>query len=373
MISTNHMKKSEQHCIFFSGGGTLGPVTPLLAIHENLAKMFEQGYEPHWLGTRKGVERELVAKYNIPYTVLVAGKLRRYLSFWNFFDLAKLVIGFFQAIFLLLKFNPELCISAGGYVSVPLHWAAWFLGIPTWIHQQDVQVSLANKLMKIPAHKITTVLEAQVPLFPKSKSSWLGNPVRTEIISGSQARAAQLFNLTPGLPVILVTGGGTGSQRLNQIIAEAVPHLKGICQIIHLTGKERSQEMALHAQNIFGEYYHVRDFLTSEMKDVYAAATIVICRGGFGTLSELAALKKCAIVVPKPGHQEENVKFFADKGAIKFVDENRADGNYLARLIKELLAKKEERSLLAHNLHALLPPAEPERIVEIVKKILLIK
>lgn len=364
------MKKPERHCIIFSGGGTLGPVTPLLAIHETLLGVFEHGYEPLWFGTRKGIERELVAEYGIPYTKLTAGKLRRYLSFWNIIDLTKLVIGFFQSVGLLLKYNPELCISAGGYVSVPLHWAAWFLGIPTWIHQQDVQVSLANRLMKIPARRITTVLEAQVALFPKEKTVWLGNPVREEIISGSQAKAAQLFNLTPGIPVVLVTGGGTGSQRLNHLIAEAVPALKGICQIVHLTGKERSQEMALHAQNIFGEYYHVQDFLTSEMKDVYAAATLVICRGGFGTLSELAALKKAAVVVPKPGHQEENVKFFADKGAIRFVDETRADGNYMARLIKELLSNKIDRARLSHNLHTLLPPAEPEKIAEIVEDIL---
>ncbi len=364
------MKKPERHCIIYSGGGTLGPVTPLLAIHETLIGLFPHGYEPHWFGTKKGIERELVAEYGIPYTALTAGKLRRYLSFWNIFDLAKLVIGFFQSVALLLKLNPELCISAGGYVSVPLHWAAWWLGIPTWIHQQDVQISLANRLMKMPARRITTVLEAQVSLFPKLKTSWLGNPVREEITAGSQARAAELFNLKPGLPVVLVTGGGTGSQRLNQLMAEAVPSLKGWCQIIHLTGKERSQEMALHAQNIFGEYYHVRDFLTKEMKDAYAAATIVVCRGGFGTLSELAALKKCTVVIPKPGHQEENVKFFADKGAIRFVDENRADGNYLARLIKELLANKDERQQLARNLHALLPPAEPEKIAEIVEGII---
>lgn len=361
------MKKPERNCIIFSGGGTLGPVTPLLAIHETLLGVFEHGYEPLWVGTKKGVERELVDEYAIPYISITSGKLRRYISFWNIVDLIKLVIGFFQSIILLLKYEPKLCISAGGYVSVPLHWAAWFLGIPTWIHQQDVQISLANKLMKIPATRITTVLEDQVSLFPKHKTTWLGNPVREEIISGSQARAAELFNLKPGIPVVLVTGGGTGSQRLNHLIAEAVPSLKGVCQIIHLTGKERSAEMALRAQNIFGEYYHVRDFVTSEMKDVYAAATIVVCRGGFGTLSELGALKKTAVVVPKPGHQEENVRFFHDRGAIMYVDETRADGNFMARLIKDLLADKNKRIELAGQLRLILPPAEPEKIAEIVE------
>lgn len=122
--------------VVFSGGGTLGPVTPLLAI----AQAYREKYpdtEFIWIGTKNGPEKELVEKNNIRFLTLTSGKLRRYFSFWNIFDLFQIVVGFFQAFIFLIKEKPSLLISAGGYISVPLHWAGALLAIPEWIHQQD--------------------------------------------------------------------------------------------------------------------------------------------------------------------------------------------------------------------------------------------
>lgn len=356
--------------IIYSGGGTLGPVTPLLGIHEVLQKEYGNLYEPLWIGTRNGLERELVTEYNISYQPLVAGKLRRYISFWNITDLFKIVIGTVQAIWLLAIKNPSLCISAGGFVSVPVHFAAWLLGIPTWIHQQDVQIGLANRLMRPLARQITTVLKEQLVLFPNKKTIWLGNPIRTEITAGSRKEAEKIFNLQKKLPVLLVTGGGTGSQKLNQLTVEALPHLRNVCQVIHLTGKDRPQELVNHAAEIFSDYYQAKSFLTSDLKHAYAAADLIISRGGFGSLTEIAALTKPVVVVPKPGHQVENVSFFEKKGAVFFLDEREIDSNYLGKIIKQLLANPNELKERANTLHELLPPAEPQKILEIVKHLL---
>lgn len=353
--------------IMYSGGGTLGPVTPLLAIHEIITKNFGEKIRPIWIGTKRGVEQELVAGYSIPYLSIQAGKLRRYISIWNIIDLFKMGLGFFQALFILLKENPTLCISAGGFVSVPVHYAAWVLGIPTWIHQQDVQIGLANKLMSPIAKKITCVIKEQVNLFPPLKTTWLGNPVRGDVLSGEKAAALSFFKLNPELPVVLATGGGTGSLRINQLIIESVQHLRGACQVIHLSGKERPQEMVTHAEKLYGNYYQVHQFLGMEMRLAYAVADLVICRGGFGTLSELGALKKPAIVIPKPGHQVENVDFLEQRGAVILLDENKADGNLLAKTVKELLADKTKMNRLAEKLQTVLPPASAEKIIEIVK------
>lgn len=361
------MKKIK---IIYSGGGTLGPVTPLLAIHEVLQKEIGGAYEPLWLGTRKGIERTLVTEYGLPYQSMVAGKLRRYISFWNLTDLIKMFIGIFQAIWILVTKNPTLCISAGGFVSVPVHIAAWLLGIPTWIHQQDVQISLANRIMKPMAKKITTVLEAQVKLFPSKKTEWLGNPIRAEIFAGSKKTATKIFSLQPDLPVLLVTGGGTGSQRINQLLVEALPHLRGVCQVIHLTGKERPQELVTRAGEIFKDYYHTYQFLSTELKHAYAVADLIISRGGFGTLTEIAALKKPVLVVPKPGHQIENVTFFEKLGGVYFLDEREIDSNYLAQKIKQLLINQVDLKHKAETLGKLLPPAEPTKIMEIVKRLI---
>ena len=360
------MKKIK---IVYSGGGTLGPVTPLIGIHNILTKKFDENYSGIWIGTKEGIEEKLVTEYQIPYVAIAAGKLRRYISVWNMSDLIKIFFGFFQAFFLLIKEKPTLCISAGGFVSVPVHYAAWILGIPTWIHQQDVQIGLANKLMTPIAQKITTVLKEQTKNFPLTKTFWLGNPVRSDVCTGDKNVAQKFFKLKSNIPVVLVTGGGTGSQRINELIIESIQHLDGDCQMIHLSGKERPHERVVHAEKLYAEYYQTQQFLGAEMKLAYAIADVVICRGGFGTLSELASLKKAVIVIPKPGHQMENAQLLHHFGAVILVDEETADGNFLAKIIKDLLVDKTRIKNLGEKLHEILPSAEPENIVAIVKEL----
>lgn len=355
--------------IVFSGGGTLGPVTPLLAIHEVIKREYPQA-RFFWVGTRRGAERALVRQAGIPFASIATGKLRRYLSLFNLIDLFKMIGAFFHSLAILWHVNPDACISAGGFTSVPLHWAAWLLGIPTWIHQQDIRIGLANKFMAPCARVITTALQIHTNRFPARKTIWLGNPVRSAVLHGSIEAAQRQFNLSTDLPVVFVTGGGTGSLRVNQLVVEAVPHLGNVCQIIHLTGTERPQELAERTQAHYRDRYQVYQFFTDEMKLAYAAADLIISRGGFGTLSEIAAVHKPAIVIPKPGHQVENVRFFEQAGAVVRLNETTANGLYLAQLIKDLLAASERRETLAAKLATLLPLARREDILRVLKHLL---
>ncbi len=354
--------------IIFSGGYTLGPVTPLLAIRETILQAYPEA-EFLWIGTEKGPESKLISEAGIRFVSLPAGKLRRYLSFWNVVDIFKIIIGFFKSLRIIWRENPDFCVSAGGFISVPLHWAAWLFGVPTWIHQQDVVVGLANKLMAPLATIITTALEIDTKQFAKKKTFWLGNPVRKEILMGKKAEAFKKFNLQSGLPVVFATGGGTGSMRVNQLIIQSIQHLKGHCQVIHLSGKERPQDLVVRAQELFSDYYQVYQFFTSEMKEAYAAADLIISRGGFGTIAEIAALGKPAILIPKPGHQDENVRFLAEAGAVVLVNENTADGNFLAKTIRELLENEIKKKQLSNNVKKLLPVADPAVILAIVDKL----
>lgn len=354
--------------IVFSGGGTLGPVTPLLAVAQAYREKYPET-EFVWVGTANGPERELIEKNNIKFTTLTAGKWRRYFSLLNIFDIFRFAVGFFQAIVFIIREKPALLVSAGGYVSVPLHWAGTMFGIPQWIHQQDYQVGLANKLMGKTAKIITVALKKNLSAFNIKKTIWLGNPVRAELFKGEKNSAKQKFGIKSDLPVILAMGGGTGSLKVNQLVVESIQHLKGFCEIIHLSGKERPQEMVDHASKYF-DYYHHYQFLNEEMADAYAVADVVISRGGFGSISEIAALHKPAILIPKPGHQFDNVKFIADDKAAIFVDERVADGLYLAKIIKELLNNDIERRQMANRLKALMPPAENQAMVDIVNKLL---
>jgi len=350
--------------IVFSGGGTLGPVTPLLAIAEAYKEKDPQT-KFLWVGTKNGPEKELVVSAGIPFITLTSGKWRRYFSVLNIFDIFKILIGFFQSFFFLLKEKPSLLVSAGGFVSVPLHWAGSLLGIPQWIHQQDWEVGMANKLMAPFADIITVVLNKNLAEFSKKKTVWLGNPVRQQIFRGNKERAKKIFGITTDLPVIFVTGGGTGSLKVNQLVVESIQHLQGFCEIIHLSGKERPQELVEHASKFFSFYHHFQ-FFKNEMADAYAVADLVISRGGFGSISEIAALAKPAILIPKPGHQFDNVKFIAEAGAAIFVDERTADGNYLAKIVKDLLSDNIEKKRLGKKISSVMPVAKSEEIVSII-------
>ena len=346
--------------IILSGGYTLGPVTPLLAIAEVIKKHHPDA-KFLWIGTKTGPERELIEAQGIEFVTITTGKLRRYFSFWNITDIFKIIVGFFQSLKIVWKFEPDFCISAGGFVSVPVHFAAWIYNAPSWIHQQDVIVGLANRVMSPFASIKTSALE-------KNKFFWLGNPVRQDILAGDKARAFRLFNLKPNLPVVFALGGGTGSLKVNQLIVHMIQHLDGVCQVIHLSGKERPQELVERAVQHF-YYYQVHQFFNTEMKDAYAVADLIIARGGFGTLSEIAAWGKPAILIPKPGHQEDNVAFLEKAGAVILVDERTADGNALAHVIKELLADDIKRKQMAMAMRKLLPVADEKNIEEIVKKL----
>ncbi len=350
--------------IIFSGGGTLGPVTPLLAA----AAAYKQAHpdaEFIWVGTKFGPERQVVEEAGLTFYPLNGGKWRRYLSLWNIVDIIKIIVGFFQAMIFIWYEKPDLLVSAGGFVSVPLHYAGSFLGIPTWVHQQDLRVGLANKMMFSVATKITAALEQTAKQLPAKKTEWIGNPSR-ELVCRNANQACTHFNIPAGSVVIFAVGGGTGSDVINRMIVEALPSWPKDWHVIHLTGKERSSELAERVANIFPNY-HAYKFFTGEMACAYALATVVVARAGFATLTELAELSKPAIILPMAGtHQEENASYFAEHNGVIQFHETMDNGLKLAQVIKELVQNENKRQMLGNNLHELLPQTENAKIVAII-------
>ncbi len=355
--------------ILFSGGGTLGPVTPLLAIADVIREKYPDA-RLLWVGTPDGPERALVEASGMQFFSFSTGKIRRYLSWQTVIDIPRFVGSLGRAYELLSRERPVACISAGGFVSVPIHLAAYFLRIPTWIHEQDVRTGLANRMMAPGAKKITTALAEEVKNFPPRKTSWLGNPVRSEISLGNREHALVRFHLHPDKPVVLIMGGGTGSARINALAIEALPHLLEFCQILHLTGQERPQEAVDRAKQLFPDGYHPEQFLTHGMGDAYAVADVVVSRAGFGSLSELAVAKRAILLIPKSGHQEENAETLRQAGAAAVIDERVATGAMLAGEIKALILDANQRRTMGEKLSALLPRATTAAILGIVQSLL---
>lgn len=349
----------------------MGSVTPLLAIVETLKSRSSptQEFEFYWLGTRRGIEKELVKEQNIRFKPIFNGKLRRYFSLRNFIDPLFIVLGFFQSLIVVFRFKPDIVLSAGSFVSVPVVWAGWLLGRPIIIHQQDLRPSLANRLTSFCATKITVTFEKSISDFPREKVVWTGNPTRAEIFRGDRARAETNFGLEKNLPAILFMGGGTGAKSLNQLIAQIVPELVSFCQIIHLTGQGKSVGIKW-PNNSLTSRYHQYELLTNELKDAYAASSIVVCRAGLGALTEFANLAKPLILIPLPNtHQEENADYLKNKKAALVLDQKNLTTEILFSEIKKLLSDGNLQAELSQNIAQVMKKHATSQIIDLIFKI----
>lgn len=351
--------------IMMSGGGTGGSVAPLLAIYDELKN--DNNFEFCWLGTKDGIEREMLKNKDIKYFAIAAGKFRRYWSWQNLIDLARIKIGFWQALFILIKEQPDIVVSAGGFVSVPVVWAGWCLRVPSIIHQQDARPGLANRLMAPLAKIITTTFEKSTKDYGQ-KARWIGNPIRLELIENkvSKMEAYQKLGLKNDCPTLLVLGGGTGAMAINQLIANNLNELTKFCQIVHVTGKDKA---VVKTEN---SGYHSFEFLdTFGLIKVLAAADVVVSRCGMNVLTELSYFSKATILIPMPdSHQEENAKVFAANNAAIVLDQNKITDQNFVRTVHGLINNKTRQDELGINIQKVIKRGANQELVEVIKKII---
>lgn len=360
------MKKNDHKKIIFSGGGTAGSVTPLLAIFDELKS--ETDFDFLWVGTKTGPEKEMVEKEGIRFQAIQSGKLRRYFSWRNLVDVFKIKIAFWQAVYLVIKERPSLVMSAGSFVSVPIAWAAWLFRVPVLIHQQDVQAGLANKLMAPFASVVTVTFEKSKKDYG-DKATWVGNPVRGVINEHRMTRreAVQKLGFREDWPVVLIMGGGTGSLAINKLVEANVEKLAKFTQIIHISGGKKKIE----APEIPGvRFFKFLD--TTGMLKAFTAADLVVSRCGLGTLTELSLLGKPAILVPMPNsHQEENARVFETQEAAVVLEQKTLNDKKFVVEIKDLLLDKELQEKLKKNIKEVIKAGGIKDLVKIIKKIIL--
>jgi UDP-N-acetylglucosamine--N-acetylmuramyl-(pentapeptide) pyrophosphoryl-undecaprenol N-acetylglucosamine transferase len=345
--------------VLLAGGGSGGSATPLLAVAEELRSR-PPGVELLYVGTRDGLEGGLAAADGIPYVGVAAGKLRRYWSRDNFTDLFRIQAGVVQSLGVVRRFRPTVAFGAGGFASVPPLVAAAVLRVPVLIHQQDVIPGLANRLLAPFAHRITVAVPTTVARFPQRRARLRGNPVRPRVLAADPARAESMLGLASDVPLVLVTGGGTGALNLNRIVAEAAPALVDFCQVFHLSGRGRGVPTPP-----LGPRYQQREFLIDEMPHAMAASSIVVTRAGMGTLSELSALGRPAVVVPMPrSHQEANAAAFAAQGACQVVDELGLTARSLVETVRSLLEDGDRRASLADAMASAMPRDATQKVAD---------
>ena len=321
---------SQDLRIILSGGGTLGSVSPLLAIAQKLPAQYL------FVGTGSGPEKAVVASCNLEFRSITAGKLRRYFAWQNFKDIWNIKLGVWQSLKIIKEFKPDLILTAGSFVCVPMAIAAKIKVVPVIVHQQDLTLGLANKLMAPLAKKITVTFPEQLKFFPQHKTVLTGNPVRTALVK------------TDDKPIVLITGGGLGARALNDFIKPFIPQLLEKYQVHHILG-ETNWDQRLELSG-----YTVYRLATKEMNGLLNRADIIISRAGMSLISEAAFLKKALVLVPIPNtHQEKNAEFFARHNAACYVPQ----GNHqiMDRYLYKLMNNDNWRLALGENLYKLYP------------------
>jgi UDP-N-acetylglucosamine--N-acetylmuramyl-(pentapeptide) pyrophosphoryl-undecaprenol N-acetylglucosamine transferase len=304
--------------IVFTGGGTGGHVFPGIAVLQALREALkDQPVHFVWIGSEAGIERSIVEGLGLEYRAIATGKLRRYFSWKNLTDLARIVAGYFQAVKALKELRPVFVFSKGGFVSVPPVRAARRLKIPVYSHESDLDPGLATRLNLSASALVFCAYGESVAHYPPAARARLvvsGNPVRGELLGGAPQWLRQTWRVPEGARVLLVLGGSLGARQVNQLVAEALPRLEGRFFVVHQTGKEWTPLADT-------PWYVSRQFFGTEMAALYAGADVIFGRAGAGTLWEAAATGVPLILLPlglgSRGDQGRNAQLFADRGAAR--------------------------------------------------------
>ena len=305
------MEEPDLKKIVLTGGGTAGHVTPNLAL---IPRLQADGWEVHYVGAANSAEESLIARVpGVVFHTVSVGKLRRYFDLRNFTDPFRVNRGIGQASRLMRKLKPNVVFAKGGFVSVPVVYGARLNRIPVVTHESDMSPGLANKLC-LPFTSVQCCTFPEAVKYAKGKGVHTGTPIRPEILQGDKAAGLRRFNFTDSRPVLMVVGGSSGAQAINQVVWQALPRLTENFQVLHLCGKGNLNDVYEGTAN-----YTQREYLNEEMADAYACADVLISRAGANALCEILAVRKPALLIPYPkgasrGDQLLNAESFRKRG-----------------------------------------------------------
>lgn len=362
--------------VVIAGGLTGGPITPLLGVVDFWHSKDDR-ITPVIIDVVPSFGHTMAQKLGFRFYKLTTGKLRRYKSWQNILVPFLVLFGFIQSIFILQKIKPKIVLGAGGFVQLPVMYAAWLLRIPRAIHQQDVLVTLSNRLCAPVANLVTTTFEFSIRDFPQesglgkkyikgTKVFWTGNPtnIRELDMPATKKYLEQTLNikLNNQLPVMLVFGGAGGAEGLNNIITSSLPELTKVVQIIHITGPNNKYP------HLKAENYFPLD-ISKNMPALYNVANLVLARAGINTLTELAEFGKPSIIVPMPNsHQELNAELIYKTHSGLVLDQSNLNADILIKAIRKIMFDQELQKKYQTNLRKLFPAHASENIVALIEK-----
>ncbi len=362
--------------ILLTGGGSGGHFYPLIAIAEKLNSLAEKqkilDLKIYYMSDTP-YDKTMLFQNNISYVEVPAGKIRRYFSIQNFFDVFKAASGAFWGLVSMFFIYPDVVISKGGYASFPAVFASKILRIPVIVHESDSYPGKLNLWTAKFAKRIAISWAEAGEYLPKEKTILTGQPIRKEILEGTEEGAFDFFKLDPTIPTILVIGGSQGAEKINNAIIDVLPELLPKYQIIHQTGEKNIEDVSARAKLVMetSQYilrYRPVAFLNNlSTRMASGASSLVISRAG-SALFEIASWGLPSIVIPitdsHGDHQRKNAFNYARVGACEVIEESNLTPRVLLSIIDKLMSMPTKREEMSKHAKEFFSPNASEIIAQ---------
>lgn len=364
--------------LLIAGGGTGGHINPAIAIANEFSNTYKDS-EILFVGTRSGLESELVPKagYDIKF-INVEGFLR-IKSFYNLIVAGKFATSLLKCIAIIKKFKPDIVVGTGGYVSAPVVLAANYLKIPTLIHEQNALAGKTTKMLSKYVNKICVAFnDKNVTVYPE-KTVVTGNPVRASFKNADALKAKKELSLDNGLKTVLCVSGSLGAQKISEYMTDYIKNnYRDIkYNLIVVTGDLYYEDVmnALKEAyiNLDGTNIQIKNYIY-DMEKYLAAADLVISRSGAIFLSEIAYLGKPSVLIPSPNvaenHQEINADRYVNMKAAVKIKENELSKDILKETIEGLIYDEKKLTMMSLNAKKMSVDDSAAIILKEIKKIL---
>lgn len=356
--------------LIVAGGGTGGHVLAGVAVADAWKAKYGATAQIIFVGARGGIEERLVPRAGYPLELLELGSLNRVSIARRIKTCAQLPLSLIRSMLILVRSRPDAVLGVGGYASGPLVLMARMLGFfrlsktRTAILEQNSIPGMTNRILGRVVHEVFSAFPGTEAHFTSRKTSVTGNPIRSSIET--------LFDSPTSPPLrpftVFIFGGSQGAMGINTLVLESLPLLKSRInelRMIHQTG-ERDYDRVRTGYAQAGVDARVEKFI-DEMPEMYAGASLIICRAGSSTLSEVAAAGRASVLIPFPqasdNHQEHNARVFSEAGAAVLLLQNESKGEDLARVILELVEHPEQRRKMEARVRAFHQRKAADRIV----------
>ncbi|MBQ7980318.1 MAG: undecaprenyldiphospho-muramoylpentapeptide beta-N-acetylglucosaminyltransferase [Oscillospiraceae bacterium] len=369
--------------VLVSGGGTAGHINPAIAIADKI-KAEQPDSVIEYVGTPSGMENQLVPKAGYKIHGVAVKGFKRKLSLDNIDAAVKAFTSVSKAKKIIKDFAPDIVIGTGGYVCWPVMKAAAKMGIPTAIHESNAVPGVTTKMLSKKVDKIMISFESTKDYFDCDRTKFVltGNPVSEKILKADKAEMRKKLGIPEDKTVILSAGGSLGAKKVNEAVFGLIKEYSVNDDNVyhfHATGRggfdeqaalyeaegfERVDEDSLVKNNVAVMRY------IYNMPEVLACADIVVCRAGAMTLSEIAAMKKSAVIIPSPNvtnnHQYKNAKVLADGDAAILIEEKDLTGELLTEKVRMYADDKMLRVMTGENIKKFAVYDTLDRIYDIV-------